>query len=204
VTRKINYDDAAYNYVSVMLKPGQSTDGAVAKLKQVMKDNDLPVKVLSWKKAAGQVASTSDILQIIIYVFVILLFFVAIIIIMNTLSMNALERTEEFGMMRAVGAQKDFVTKMFLAETFSLSFVFGGAGIILGVIGTWIVRALHIGSGGNEIFELLFGGEVFRPTLGFTGLVVGIIGLAAVTLLAVLYPVRVARKITPLDAINRH
>ena len=204
VTRKINYDDAAYNYVSVMLKPGQSTDGAVAKLKQVMKDNNLPVKVLSWKKAAGQVASTSDILQIIIYVFVLLLFFVAIIIIMNTLSMNALERTEEFGMMRAVGAQKNFVTKMFLAETFSLSFVFGGAGILLGVIGTWIVRALHIGSGGNEIFELLFGGEVFRPTLGFTGLVVGVIGLAAVTLLAVLYPVRVARKITPLDAINRH
>ncbi len=204
VTRKINFDDAAYNYVSVLLKPGQSVDGAVGKLKQVMKDNNLPVKVLSWKKASGQLASTADILQIIIYVFVILLFFVAIIIIMNTLSMNALERTEEFGMMRAVGAQKGFVTKMFLAETFSLSFVCGGAGSLVGVIATWVVRGLHIGSAGNEIFELLFGGEIFRPTLGFVGLVVGIIGLAAVTVLAVLYPVRVARRITPLDAINRH
>ncbi|HVP18645.1 MAG TPA: FtsX-like permease family protein [Spirochaetia bacterium] len=204
VTRKINLDDAAYNYVSVVLKPGQSVDSAVKKLAEVMKDNDLPVKVLSWKKAAGQVASTADILQIIIYVFVILLFFVAIIIIMNTLSMNALERTEEFGMMRAVGAQKGFIQKMFLAETFSLSFVFGGAGILMGVIATWIVRAMHISSQGNRILELLFGGEVFRPTLGFTGMVVGIIGLAAVTLLAVLYPVRVARRITPLDAINRH
>ncbi len=204
VTHKINFDEAAYNYVSVLLKPGMSTDTAVTKLKTLMKDNNLPVKVLSWKKASGQVASTADVLQIIIYVFVILLFFVAIIIIMNTLSMNALERTEEFGMMRAVGAQKNFVTKMFLAETFSLSFVFGGAGILVGVIGTWIVRAVHIGSAGNEIFELLFGGEIFRPTLGFIGLVVGIIGLAAVTVLAVLYPVRVARKITPLDAINRH
>jgi ABC-type lipoprotein release transport system permease subunit len=204
VTRKINFDEAAYNYVSVLLKPGMSTDSAVAKLKQVMKDNNLPVKVLSWKKASGQLASTADVLQIIIYVFVILLFFVAIIIIMNTLSMNALERTEEFGMMRAVGAQKDFVTRMFLAETFSLSFVFGGAGILIGVVGTWIVQALRIGSGGNEIFELLFGGEIFHPTLGFAGLVVGIIGLAAVTVLAVLYPVRVARRITPLDAINRH
>ena len=48
---------------------------------------------------------------------------------------------------------------MFLAETFSLSFVFGGAGILLGVITTWIVRPLQIGSGGNEIFELLFGGR---------------------------------------------
>jgi putative ABC transport system permease protein len=204
VTRKIDFDEAAYNYVSVLLKPGVSTDSAVAKLKKVMKDNKLPVKVLSWEKASGQVASTADVLQTIIYVFVILLFVVAIIIITNTLSMNALERTEEFGMMRAVGAQKTFITKMFLAETFSLSFVFGGGGILIGVIGTWVVRALHIGSGGNEIFELIFGGEVFRPTLGFVGLVVGVIGLAAVTVLAVVYPVRVARKISPLDAINRH
>ena len=204
VTHKIDFDDAAYNYVSVLLKPGVSTDSAVAKLKKVMSDDNLPVKVLSWKKASGQVASTADVLQIIIYAFVILLFFVAVIIIMNTLSMNALERTEEFGMMRAVGAQKNFVTKMFLAETFSLSFVFGGAGILVGVVVAWIVRGARIGSGGNQIFELIFGGEVFRPTLGFAGFVVGVIGLAMVTVFAVLYPTRVARKITALDAINRH
>ena len=169
-----------------------------------MKDNNLPVKVLSWEKASGQVASTADVLQTIIYVFVILLFFVAIIIIMNTLSMNALERTEEFGMMRAVGAQKNFVTKMFLAETFSLSFVFGGAGILVGVIGTWVVRGFTSVSAGNRIFELSSAGRSSVRRWGSLGLVVGIIGLAAVTVLAVLYPVRVARKITPLDAINRH
>ena len=204
VTRTINFDTAAYNYVSVVLKPGMSVDAGVEKLKQMVKENNLPVKVLSWKKAAGQVASISDILQLILIVFVVLLFFVAIIIIMNTLSMNALERTEEFGMMRAVGAQKMFITRMFLAETFSLSFVFGGAGIVIGMIVTSIVRALHIGSGGNQIFELLFGGEVFRPILGPSGIIIGVICLAFVTLVAVLYPLAVARKITPLDAINRH
>ena len=204
MTHTINYDTAAYNYVSILLKPGQNLNASVVKVKQLMKDNDLPVKVLSWKQASGQVAQISDILQSILTVFVVLLFFVAIIIIMNTLSMNALERTEEFGMMRAVGARKGFITQMFLAETFSLSFVFGGAGILIGVIITWIVRPLQIGSGGNEIWELLFGGEVFRPTLGFAGLVLGIVSLGIVTVLAVLYPLVVARKITPLDAINRH
>jgi ABC-type antimicrobial peptide transport system permease subunit len=204
VTHTINYDTAAYNYVSILLKPGQNLNSSVARVKQLMKDNDLPVKVLSWKTASGQVAQISDILQAILTVFVVLLFFVAIIIIMNTLSMNALERTEEFGMMRAVGAPKAFITRMFLAETFSLSFVFGGAGILIGVIITWILRPMRIGSGGNEIFELLFGGEVFQPTLGFAGLVLGIVSLGIVTVLAVIYPLFVARKITPLDAINRH
>jgi putative ABC transport system permease protein len=203
-TRVIDFDTAAYNYISILLKPGLDLNASVEKMKRVAKENNLPVKVLSWKKASGQVAQISDILQIIITVFVILLFFVAIIIIMNTLSMNALERAEEFGMMRAVGARKSFITKMFLAETFSLSFIFGGIGILIGVIVTWIIRPIRISSGGNEIFELLFGGEVFQPTLGFAGLVTGIIGLAIVTVLAVIYPVVVARKITPLDAINRH
>jgi ABC-type lipoprotein release transport system permease subunit len=203
VTRKINLNNAAYNYISVLLAPGEKIDASMAKLKELMKENDLPVKVLSWKQATGQVAQTADIVQAILSVFVILLFFVAIIIIMNTLSMTALERTEEFGMMRAVGARRGFISRMFLTETFFLSFIFGGAGIFFGVIITWIVRPLGISSGGNEILELLFGGEVFRPILGSAGLVTGIFRLGIVTLLAVIYPLLVARKIRPLDAINR-
>jgi ABC-type lipoprotein release transport system permease subunit len=204
VTRTIDFDTAAYNYVSVLLKDGRNLNSTVNRMKQLMKENGLPVRVLSWKTASGQVAQLSDILQIIIAVFVLLLFFVAIIIIMNTLSMNALERTEEFGMMRAVGARKGIITRMFLAETFFLSFIFGGAGILVGVIATWIVRPLRIGSGNSEFIELLFGGETFQPILGGVGLITGIVGLALVTVLAVIYPVIVARKITPLDAINRH
>jgi ABC-type lipoprotein release transport system permease subunit len=204
VTRTLDFDSAAFNYVSVLLKPGEDLLTSVEKMKRIAKENDLPVKVLSWKQASGQVAQMSDILQIIITVFVIILFFVAIIIIMNTLSMNALERTEEFGMMRAVGARKSFITRMFLAETFSLAFIFGGAGILVGVLATWIIRPFHISSGGKEIPELLFGGEVFQPSLGFYGLLIGIIGLGIVTVCAIIYPIIVARKITPLDAINRH
>jgi ABC-type lipoprotein release transport system permease subunit len=204
VTRTIDFDNAAWNYVSILLRPGENLNAAVARMKQLAKENDLPVKVLSWKQASGQVASTADLLQSVVVVFVVLLFFVAIIIIMNTLSMNALERTEEFGMMRAVGARKGFITRMFLAETFSLSVVFGGGGILLGEIAAVILRNLHLGSGGNQIMELIFGGDTFRPILGFSGLMIGIVGLAVVTVLAVIYPVLVARKIRPLDAINRH
>ncbi len=204
VTRVIDLDNAAYNYVSILLKPGSDLDRSVERMRQVARDNDLPVRVLSWKTASGQLAQTADLLQTIITVFVVLLFFVAIIIIMNTLSMNALERTEEFGMMRAVGAQKTFITKMFLWETFSLSFVFGGAGILVGALASWILRLARIGAGPSEMYELLFGGETFRPALGPAGIVLGAISLGIVTVLAVVYPVLVARRITPLDAINRH
>jgi ABC-type antimicrobial peptide transport system permease subunit len=202
--RKINYDHAAYNYVSILLKPGEDLAAAVERTRQLMKDNGLPVKVLSWKQASGQVAQISDILRMVINVFVLLLFFVATIIIMNTLSMTALERTEEFGMMRAVGARKGFITRMFLSETLALSALFGGVGILVGALVALIFQPLGITSGESEILELLFGGEVFQPTLGVGGVVGGVLALGVVTVLAVLYPLVVARRITPLDAINRH
>jgi ABC-type lipoprotein release transport system permease subunit len=202
--RKIDYDNAAYNYVSILLHPGEDLQRGVERTRQLMQDAGLPVKVLSWKQASGQVAQISDILRIIINVFVLLLFFVAVIIIMNTLSMTALERTEEFGMMRAVGARKGFITRMFLSETLALSALFGGAGILVGALVAWVIKPLGITAGQSEILGLLFGGDVFQPTLGLAGVVNGIVALGVVTVLAVLYPLVVARRITPLDAINRH
>jgi ABC-type antimicrobial peptide transport system permease subunit len=103
-----------------------------------------------------------------------------------------------------VGARKGFITRMFLSETLALSAVFGGAGILVGAMVAWVIHPLGITAGESEILELLFGGEVFQPTLGVGGVASGIVALGVVTVLAVLYPLFVARRITPLDAINRH
>src|SRR5208283_1086766 len=51
-TRVIDFDTAAYNYVTILLKPGQNVDRSVEKMKKIAKENNLPVKVLSWKKAS--------------------------------------------------------------------------------------------------------------------------------------------------------
>jgi putative ABC transport system permease protein len=134
--------------------------------------------------------------------FVMFLFFVAIIIIVNTLSMAALERTTEIGMMRAVGAKKGFISRMFLAETAMLSFVFGGAGITAGIIVVRILAMLNITSA-NDMVQLLFGGDTFHPLLTVMDLFLTVIQLTIVTLIAVAYPTRVARSITPLDAVQR-
>jgi putative ABC transport system permease protein len=134
--------------------------------------------------------------------FVMLLFVVAIIIIVNTLSMAALERTSEIGMMRAVGARKSFISNMFIAETGMLSFVFGGMGIILGVIVVKIIPLLNITSS-NDMVQILYGGNRFTPNLNFNDIILTVIQLTMVTLIAVIYPVKVAKGITPLDAIMR-
>ena len=204
IETKIDYDNSAYNIIAVKLKPGVNPDWAMGRLRQAIKDQGLPVKAVTWRQAMGTSAMIIGILEVGLLVFVILLFFVAVIIIMNTLSMAAMERTEELGMMRAVGTHRSFIGQMFLAETFMLSFLGGGLGIFVGVIATWIFRLLRIGTGGSDVLTMLFGGDVFQPTLGFAGLVDCVLLLAVVTLVSVVYPIFVARRITPLDAINRN
>jgi ABC-type lipoprotein release transport system permease subunit len=78
-----------------------------------------------------------------LFVFVMLLFFVAIIIIVNTLSMAAIERTTEIGMMRAVGARKGFIRLMFFGGRHA-SAVFGGIGIVVGVVIVNIIAGFNI------------------------------------------------------------
>jgi ABC-type lipoprotein release transport system permease subunit len=137
-----------------------------------------------------------------LFIFVLLLFSVAVIIIVNTLTMAAMERASEIGMMRAVGAQKHFIGGMFLGETAILSAVFGGAGILAGVLAVELIPLLKI-STTNDMLQLLYGGDIFRPMLDLYGIALAVFQLGVVTVLAALYPVKVAVGITPLEAIAR-
>lgn len=134
--------------------------------------------------------------------FIMFIFFVAIIIIMNTLSMAALERTTEIAMVRAVGAQRGFVAKMFIWETGMLSCFFGGLGIVMGLILMIGLGFAHITTT-NELFQIVYGGDQLKPLFTWADLLLGLGELALVTFLAVLYPLRVVGKIVPLDAITR-
>jgi putative ABC transport system permease protein len=198
----IDPETGAYNLVSVMFKPGVKLDDGIRQLNAALKQAGCGVRAVSWKKSIGILGNTAIIIEAVLMVFVVFLFFVAIIIIINTLSMAAIERTSEIGMMRAVGAQKGFIRTMFLGETGLLSAVFGGAGIVAGILTVSVVTVCRITSD-NDFVQLLFGGDTFRPLLSVPGIGLAVLGLVLVTVIAVIYPIIVASNITPLDSISR-
>ncbi|AFM12968.1 ABC transporter permease [Turneriella parva] len=200
--QKVLTDAGAYNVVFVKLKDGYDIDKGVRELNAAFKAAEAPAQAVTWQKAIGQLGDMAGIIRGALIGFVFFIFFVAIIIIMNTLSMAALERTAELGMMRAVGAQKRFVTWMFLVETACLALLFGGAGIVLGSLAVPVLKAMKI-TAENNILQLLFGGKTFAPYLSAGDIVFGVAELAWVTVMAAIYPIIVARRITPLDAISR-
>jgi ABC-type lipoprotein release transport system permease subunit len=201
ITIDLNQD--VYNIVMVKLHPGLSINDQKASLQTALAETNVEVRVLTWKEAVGGRAQLASIMQNGLMIFVMFIFFVAIIIIMNTLSMAAIERVAEIGMMRAIGARKHFISRLFFAETFSLSFLFSGLGIVTGVLVVYGLAALNLSVADNEMLPLLFGRDTFHPIVDSIGILVGIAQVGVVTVLAMLYPISIARKITPLDAIAR-
>ena len=202
VQKRLDVDSGAYNMVFIKLNNAGRIGTLLDDLNARLKAAGAEARAVSWKAAVGQIADTAMIMRGVATGFVMLIFFVAIIIIMNTLSMAALERVSEIGMMRAVGAQRSFIAKMFFTETAIISLVFGGAGIVAGIGVVYLLGLLRITTD-NNVLVLLFGGNVFRPELDVIDILIGIIELIIVTAIATLYPLKVARGITPLDAIMR-
>lgn len=195
-------DVGTYNLVLIRLENHSNLDAKVSIVNKHLKAAGTGVRAVTWKKAIGTIGSMAVLIRMALIMFVGFLFFVAIIIIVNTLSMAALERTSEIGMMRAVGARKGFISTMFFGETALLSFFFGGLGIVAGYL---IVKILAICkfTSENDMVQLLYGGDLFHPFLSGWDITISIILLSIVTLIAVIYPMLVARSITPLDAIAR-
>jgi putative ABC transport system permease protein len=198
----VDLETGAYNLLFIKLKPGADITKSTRDLNKTLKQNNLGVRAIPWDKAAGMLGSMSTMIKTTLFMFVMFLFFVAIIIIINTLSMAAIERVTEIGMMRAIGAKKSFITKMFVSETAILAVVFGGGGIIAGFTVIKIIPLLNLTTE-NDLLQLLYGGVKFQPLLTPVDMLITVSQLTIVVILAVLYPVKVAKDITPLDAVVR-
>jgi ABC-type lipoprotein release transport system permease subunit len=192
----------AYNLVLIALRDPSRAPAAKTALNALFSERKLGVRAISWKEALGPVGSMALLIKAALTAFVGVLFVVAVIIIVNTLTMAALERTPELGMMRAIGARKGFIGSMFLAETAVLSALFGGIGIGVGALATAIISAFRITSS-NDMLQLAFGGDTFRPVLAPGDFLLAAAQLAFVTLAAVAYPLLLARRISPLEAVYR-
>jgi ABC-type lipoprotein release transport system permease subunit len=193
-----------YNLVFVKLNKGYNLEQELKHINTVLSNEKASVKAVTWRTATSSIGDLANLIKWFLIIVEIFIYLVAVIIIMNTLSMAAIERTNEIGMMRAVGAGKGFIGEMFFSEIILLSGVFGGIGLVFGTLLSGIFDLLKLAAPtDNQFLALLFGGDYFHPVVDVMGFLM-VIGLQIlVTIVAMIYPIIVARKITPLEAISR-
>ncbi len=194
-------DTGAWHFILVDLSNANDAPHFIAKTNAWLSAQHVNAEAGDWKRASGGLGSLSDIIRVIFIAAILIVAIVAVIIIMNTLIVSVIERTSEIGTMRALGAQKSFIWRMFISETLVISIVFGLAGMLLGsaVIGVLNLIGIHAT---NSFLQILFGGEVLRPTVSAGSLLTALGVVILIGILAHLYPVAVALKVEPVRAIQ--
>lgn len=190
-----------YNFVVVKLKQGVDPVQAQQELADWFKQRDLIWTSGNWEQAAGMVASMANNITLVLHGFMVLIAVVAIIIIMNTLVISVTERMVEIGTMRALGGQKGFIRRLILLETLILAIAAG----VVGIIAASIVIAILAVTGlepTNSFFSLVFGGEALHPSLSLTAIGNALVMMVVAALLASLYPLAIALKVSPVKAMQ--
>jgi len=195
-------DPNAWNYLLVKVKNHDQTPRTVAQLNSWFEDQGIEARAWNWIDGAGMSAQMADTISIVFNVLIFIIAVVAVIIIMNTLVISVSERYGEIGTMRAIGARKGFVRRMISLETLMITIVFGAVGVVVGVVVLLILRTVGI-EASNQFLQILLGGDVFRPMISGWAIVSSVIMVSLVGLVSSLYPVSVALKISPLEAMNK-
>ncbi|MDD5738987.1 MAG: ABC transporter permease [Candidatus Pacebacteria bacterium] len=138
-----------------------------------------------------------NIIQIILGVFGVVALAVAAIGLVNTMTITLLQRTNEIGIMRAIGASPGDIKALFLSESIITGFLGGVAGIFLGIIVSQafnlLLKLLAKSLGGNAT-------NIFSYPLWFVAF--AILLSTIVGLVAGFLPARRAAKLNPLDALR--
>jgi ABC-type lipoprotein release transport system permease subunit len=201
--RKEDVENGLAIHAAILLDAHDSASlqATKAELQKALDDAGLGLKVVTWEEAAGMVGQLTLVVRVILFAVVILLGVVALVVINNSMVMATMERVHEIGTMRAIGAQRKFVTRLFMAETLVLGLVSGGLG---GVLGAALVSWL--GSAGipatNEFTVFLFSGARLRPELTTSHFVIAVVNVVVVGVLSTFYPARLASRIPPAQAMG--
>jgi putative ABC transport system permease protein len=194
-------DLGAWHFILIRLNNELETTAFIADTNAWFESQGIEANAADWKGAAGTAGKLADLIRIIFVIAILVIAIVAVIIIMNTLVISVIERTAEIGTMRALGAQKGFVQKMFLTETLTQTIAFGLFGAFIATVALAILNAIHIPLE-NSFAQLLLGGKVMHLVPSVTSFVGTLVAVFLVGWLAHLYPVSVALKIQPVKAMQ--
>ena len=185
--------------ISIYPKDFESKDkisNAIEEYNQKQRDNGKEENTISYTDIVGtMMKSVSQIINTISYV---LIAFVAISLIVSSIMIgiityiSVLERTKEIGILRAIGASKKDISRVFNAETLII-------GLISGLIGIGITVLLTLPI--NSMIYAVTGVKVVTAVPFKAGVVLVLISMF-LTIIAGLIPAKIASKKDPVIALR--
>ncbi len=177
------------------LKVKVDTDENLDLVRNDIMDKGFVVSALS--DIIEQANQIFTVIQIVLASFGIVALIVSAIGMFNTMTIALLERTQEIGIMKALGATSTDIWNMFLSESVIIGFLGGMGGIIIGMLGgeafNYGINMLAGALGGDKI-------DMFYTPLWFVLVIISFSTI--VGLMTGFYPARRAARINCLEALR--
>ena len=186
---------------AVILDDEKNTMATIKAIEEAGKAAGLPLKAITWQQASGFIGQLVYTFSAVLYIAVLIIFVVALAIINNALVMATLQRVQEIGTLRALGAQRRFILSMLVLEALVVGVVFGALGAGLGAIIVSIIGKVGIPAP-NDISYFFFSGPRLHPFMGTGNLVGALIIVFIVSALSSLYPAWLAMRVSPRQAMQ--
>ena len=194
-------DNEAWHHIAIKLHDSAKTASVIQSLNEWFEAEHINAIAVDWESAMRTYVMAISAARILFITMLIILSVVVLIVIMNTLMVAVMQRNAEIGTMRAIGAKKSFVRKIFFTESFFMSFIGVCIGVVLALIAAIIINSFNIQL--NEILSAMFGGKKIHVSISVMSIAGTMAAMFIAGLAANWYPVRLALKISPLEAINK-
>lgn len=192
--------------VALLLHSSDDTPGAVRALRTRLGGDTAAIRVLSWKEASPELESAVRIDDFGFYVFMVVLFAIVALAVLNAVLMSVLNRQREFGILEALGLTRGETGAMVFTEGVLLAALSGITGVALGFGVTWLFWRHGLDLSALYGNDLSISGAVINPVIVpiFRPARVLEAAFYVVTIgcLASIYPARVAMRIDVAEAMK--
>jgi len=178
-----------------------ATQQQLAPVLQQLRQAAPRLDIADWAQLQPMTKGIYDITQTFIYIWLLVMFVLIAIGVVNTQLMAVFERTREFGLLQALGFRPSWVLEVMLEAVQIIGF-----GVLIGAVSAYLT--VHAMRGGISLGALSAGANflgierVLYPRLDSTEFITTIVVIWGLGVLTALWPARRAARFNAIDAMR--
>jgi len=209
VLEKTDSQDDAFTYLplyaaqQLLDKPGGATavgvkvkdPELVGRITETLTEKVPGIQIVTMNQVMNSILNLAASAKVLSLSIAFIAIFISAVGVMNSILMTVFERTNEIGMMRAVGASRQDIFRMVMIETTMLTFSGGVLGIVMSLAGSRLIEAFV-----RKVMPYVPSGEILaiEPALAAGSIMFAFF----IGIVSSLYPAWKASKINPVEAIK--
>ncbi len=201
-------NDTFYNYIATewkLLDRSKDYDSYMKKLRAEKNEGSkrAAADVVTMYEGASEILKMEYVLNLITLVAVVIIFFILLIGVVNTLRMTIKERTREIGTIRAIGMQVKDVRNSFIAETIILTIISSAAGAVIAGLIMYPLGKIKFMNADNSLGTLLLDHHLHFK-LNPPAVIISILFIIFIAAATSYFPARRAAKMAVADALRHY